>query len=296
MKAKIAHSFKEMEIIALLRLQAIPKCSDYHANRLVKVQGSAQEIFSRGNSYWNELGWNLPVHFFDLKYLEMAKDQYLYAFSKGYWMTGVSLSNYPKSLLECEDAPLVLFSTAPIVTYRNLSIVGTRKASAYALEFTRTLIEKLVPYKVTIVSGMALGIDGCAHQSALDQGLKTIACLGHGLNYTYPETHRKLRQEIERKGVLLSEFWCQKTPKPFQFVKRNRIIAGLSEATIVIESPIRGGSLITASLAESYHRDVFALPNRAGDEYPQGCNQYIRDCKAQLITSAADVISFMGWD
>lgn len=209
---------------------------------------------------------------------------------------------YPFRLKQCEDAPIILFLNEEhpvnLDTERILSIVGTRNATPYGEDQTRKFIEGLAAKYpgLIIVSGLAYGIDVAAHRAALDAGLKTIAVLGHGLHFIYPAIHRKIADAIYKDGSLLTEFGITSTPDKRNFIQRNRIIAGLSDATIVVESGIEGGALITADIANSYNRDVYAFPGRAGDQWSTGCNRLIRNNQAALIASAADFEFMMGWD
>jgi DNA processing protein len=207
---------------------------------------------------------------------------------------------YPQRLKHCEDSPIILYykGTANLNQSKILSIVGTRKATQYGQENCKSLISDLVSngHQIIIVSGLAYGIDVAAHKAALKFEQETIAVLGHGLNTLYPAAHRKIAHEIVKKGGLLSELPTSAQLDPAHFVKRNRIIAGLADATIVVESANKGGSLITAQIANSYNRDVFAYPGRIGDKYSEGCNHLIKTNQAALIESAADIEYLLGWE
>lgn len=294
---KISKNTDHRELIALLRLSKIPSISNLKAIELIKKFNSASKIFDRELELLNSKDFKWGPAFFSKKYLEAAIQVFREADSKGYQLMGYGLKTYPYLLHQCEDAPLVLCSSGAIDwdSERWISVVGTRTASSYALSFVEQLIEELAPYRPTIVSGLAYGIDIAAHKAAIANELQTIACLAHGLNRTYPKEHYKIRKAMEQKGGVLSEFSPNEPPLPYKFVQRNRIIAGLTKASLVIESPIKGGSLITADLANSYQREVYAVPARTTDVH-QGCNQLIRDCKAQLVSSAKDLIQFLGWD
>jgi DNA processing protein len=208
--------------------------------------------------------------------------------------------DYPERLRECPDAPLLLYSKGNInlQAKRIVSIVGTRKSSAYGKEQTEKLIIYLAEAlpDILIVSGLAYGIDIIAHRSALKNQLSTVAVLAHGLDRIYPQAHRQTAVEMLENGGLLTDFPSNTNPDKPNFIKRNRIIAGLSDATLIIESANKGGSLITADMAFSYSRDVFAFPGRATDAFSEGCNRIIRQNKAGLITCANDLIEAMSWD
>ena len=208
--------------------------------------------------------------------------------------------NYPKRLKECTDAPVLLYfkGSADLNASRIISVVGTRHATEYGRAMTEELVQSLsyaIP-DLLIVSGLAYGIDICAHRSALKVNLPTIGVLAHGLDRIYPSSHRSVAVEMLDHGGLLSEFHSGTEPDKPNFVRRNRIVAGMADATIVIESAEKGGSLITADLAFSYGRDVYAFPGRVNDIHSKGCNALIRQNKAGLITSASDLISALCWD
>lgn len=194
-------------------------------------------------------------------------------------------------LFYCFSRELLIFPGQRII-----SIVGTRNITTYGIDFTKKLIEDLAPLNPIIVSGFAYGVDILAHQTAMEHNLQTIGVLAHGLNQIYPKTHKRYISKMEENGGFLTEFWSTSQPDKENFVKRNRIVAGISEATIVIESAEKGGSLITANLANDYNREVFAVPGRSSDKYSQGCNNLIKTQRAQLLTSAADLVYHLNWD
>ncbi|TKG92487.1 DNA-protecting protein DprA [Puteibacter caeruleilacunae] len=209
-------------------------------------------------------------------------------------------SNYPRRLVQCTDAPVLLYSQGNCDLNRQkvISIVGTRHATPAGRENCENLVAGLrnKGYDVLIVSGLAYGIDICAHQAALANQLDTIGVVAHGLDKLYPSQHYNKSREIINQGALVTEFLSQTELDPRYFVRRNRIIAGLADATIVIESANKGGSLITADIANSYNRDVFAFPGRASDKYSAGCNMLIKTNQAILIESADDLEYFLGWE
>jgi DNA processing protein len=205
--------------------------------------------------------------------------------------------DYPHRLKQCEDAPMVLFYKGMMDFNRPkiLSVVGTRRATGYGKEFCQVLMKELQPLDVVIVSGLAHGIDGLAHRAALDVGLSTWACLGHGLNTLYPAAHADLARAMQEQGGLVTEFTTQQKMRPELFPMRNRLIAGMSDATLVVESDVKGGSMITAYLAHSYDREVFAVPGRMTDKSSQGCNELIAKQIAQIVVSPAQVVKEMNW-
>lgn len=206
---------------------------------------------------------------------------------------------YPARLRECDDAPLLIYykGNGELNRQRVVGIVGTRRCTAYGQDLTRRFVSRLRELcpDVLIVSGLAYGIDICAHREALADGLDTVGVLAHGLDTIYPGHHRQTAVEMVSHGGLLTEYMSQTEPFANNFRQRNRIIAGLSDAVLVAESAIKGGALITARVAQDYGRDVFAFPGAVGAPYSEGCNRLIRDNKAALITSADDMIADMGW-
>ncbi len=206
--------------------------------------------------------------------------------------------NYPARLLNCEDNPLLLYyrGNANLNSSRIVSFVGTRKATNDGRSICEKFIEGLVSKGVIIISGLAYGIDSCAHKSALSNGLKTVGVLGHGLDRIYPSQNKKLAASMIENGGLLTEFISKTIPDRENFPKRNRIVAGLSDAVVIIESAAKGGALITAGIANSYNRDVFAIPGRLSDEYSKGCNSLIKTNRAALAESSDDIAYIMGWD
>lgn len=209
-------------------------------------------------------------------------------------------AGYPARLKETPDAPYLIFTKGKINFNEGkfLSVVGTRSATEQGKDITRQIVLELarkVPH-LTIVSGLAYGIDVASHKAALEAGISTIAVLGHGLDRIYPTVHRSIAVETLKMGGLVTEYPSGTEPDGWNFVARDRIIAALSDATLVVESKARGGSLITASLAMDYNRDVFAVPGRVWDTNAAGCNQLIRDQRAMLVTGADDIVSAMHWE
>ncbi|AEA43562.1 DNA-processing protein DprA [Fluviicola taffensis] len=204
---------------------------------------------------------------------------------------------YPRRLKQCSDAPLLIYSKGNIDWNppKIISVVGTRHATDYGKALTQELIDGLAAHHVTVVSGMAYGIDVFAHQEALKKGLPTWGVLGHGLAKMYPSEHRKIAERMLENGGLISEFIPSQKPEPAHFPMRNRIVAGLSDATIVIESGEKGGSLITASLAADYNRDVFAYPGDIHRPFSKGCLNLIRKNQAALTRNSEDIIEAMNW-
>ena len=209
-------------------------------------------------------------------------------------------SNYPERLRECPDAPVLFYfkGSANLDSSHVISVVGTRHATDYGIEQTERLLSDLSNSfpDLLVVSGLAYGIDICAHRSALKSSLPTVAVLAHGLDRIYPSSHRQTAVDMLHNGGLLTDFPSGTNPDRQNFIRRNRIVAGLADATVVVESADKGGSLITADMAFSYGRDVFSFPGRVTDIHSRGCNNLIKQNKAGLITCADDLITNMRWD
>ena len=207
--------------------------------------------------------------------------------------------DYPQRLCECPDAPILLYymGSANLNQRRVINIIGTRHCTTYGKELIRRFVSdlrELCP-EVLIVSGLAYGVDICAHRHALENGYDTVGVLAHGLDEIYPTAHRDTAKEMLTQGGLLTEYMTETRADKLNFVKRNRIVAGMSDATILVESAAKGGGLITSRIAMDYNRSVFAFPGAVGAPYSEGCNALIRDNGASLITSAEDFINAMGW-
>jgi DNA processing protein len=204
---------------------------------------------------------------------------------------------YPLRLKQCADCPVVLYykGSANLDAERIVAIVGTRNATDYGKKICNDLVEGLKESGVLIVSGLAYGIDAASHKAALKYGLPTVGVVGHGLDSIYPPENNSLAQKMLDNGGLLTDFTSETKLAPENFPKRNRIIAGLSDAIIVVESKVSGGAIITADIAFSYNREVFAVPGRSDDTYSHGCNKLIRQNKAGLIQSADDLLQSLGW-
>lgn len=208
-------------------------------------------------------------------------------------------SYYPQRLTQCIDAPILLYDkgNTDYNSEKVISIVGTRNATSHGRDFCESLIADIAKSfpDILIVSGLAYGIDICAHRAALSNNLSTVAVLAHGLDRIYPHVHRKTAVEMLEKGALLTEFPSKTNPDKFNFVRRNRIVAGMADAVIVVESGSRGGSLITADIANSYFREVFAVPGRVTDRESEGCNRLIATNKAILLSDTKALYEQMGW-
>lgn len=207
--------------------------------------------------------------------------------------------DYPQRLAECPDAPILMYymGSANLNQKRVINIVGTRQCTTYGKDLIRRFIadlRRLCP-EMLIVSGLAYGVDICAHREALGNGYETVGVLAHGLDEIYPSSHRETAKQMLAQGGLLTEYMTETGADKMNFVKRNRIVAGMCDATILVESAAKGGGLITAGIAMDYNRSVFAFPGAVGAPYSEGCNQLIRDNGASLLTGAEDFVNAMGW-
>lgn len=290
----------DSELLGLLRLQRIPKIGAINAKKLLEHCGDVSTLFNEKQSTLQKIdgiGSVMLEQFFDPIFLEEAEAELNYIQQNNISYVHYKSPAYPRYLKHCIDSPLLLFQKGNIdIQNRKLiSIVGTRKITSYGQRFCNEFIEEIAPLNPVIVSGFAYGVDITAQRAAMDNGLQTIGCLAHGLNQIYPKAHDKYVPKLLENGGFYTEFWSTSKPDRENFLKRNRIIAGLSEATIVVESADKGGSLVTADLAHSYNREVFAVPGRVTDNFSLGCNNLIKNQKAQMLTSAAELIYLLRW-
>lgn len=230
--------------------------------------------------------------------LKEAEKQLEFIFKQGIQTHFYLDSNYPRRLRQCSDAPYLLYSKGNFEPNpsKSVAIVGTRNATDYGRSMCEELILSMKENDIQVVSGMAYGIDICAHQACIRQNISTVGVLGHGLDRIYPSAHRRTAEQMFENGGLLTEFLPGTKPDKENFPMRNRIVAGMTDATIVIESKTSGGSLITAELAFDYNKDVFAYPGNVGQVYSEGCNRLIQQDKAHLITSGNEFLKFMSWE
>jgi DNA processing protein len=294
---------REQECFYCIALSQIPRIGIRSGKKLYDVIGSATDIFLHAK----ELPERIPdlnpeiVKWLDCSSaLSRADEEMNFIIKNNISFFTIRDNGYPSRFKDCDDASLVLFfkGNADLNVQHVISIVGTRKASDYGKQFCHSFIRdlKAICPDIMIVSGLAYGIDICSHRAALDNSLSTVGVLAHGLDRIYPSIHRNTAVKMLENGGLLTEFISGTNPDPYNFVSRNRIVAGISDAVIVVESAAKGGSLITAEIAESYNRDCFALPGRIGDVYSVGSNQLIHDNKASLLFNAVDFVKAMGWD
>jgi DNA processing protein len=294
-------SMTEQDLFYLLALQRVEGVGDIIAKKLLTHCGSAEAVFKTKTAQLaaiDGVGSMLLRNLKSQAIFDKANAELAFIRTNEINVVHFQGENYPERLKHCIDGPLLLFTSGKIdlKNRKIISIVGTRQITSYGTEFCRKLIEDLAPLDPIIVSGFAYGVDIVAHQFAMEHNLQTIGVVAHGLNQIYPKTHKKYVAKVEENGGFMTEFWSSSNPDKENFVRRNRIVAGMSEATIVIESADRGGSLITANMANDYNRDVFAVPGRVTDKYSQGCNNLIKTQKANVLTSAADLVYILNWD
>ncbi len=291
------------ESVYSLALSLLPGIGHVGAKRLIDGMGSAIDVFRLRDELPDRLPGVNPklVEVLSSSSEAFARAEQELAFAEKNRIECLTLSDerYPSRLRECDDAPVTLFfrGNADLNALRIVSMVGTRDATDYGKQLCDTFLRDLQALcpDVLVVSGLAYGIDIHAHRAALSHKLPTVGVLAHGLDRIYPSLHRKTAVDMLAEGGLLTEFPSGTNPDRHNFVSRNRIVAGMADATVVVESAAKGGSLITAEIAESYHRDCFAFPGRTGDEFSLGCNQLIRDNRAALLLSAEDFVRQMGW-
>lgn len=289
------------ELFAVLRLKATPKVGDVIAKKLIQTVGSASQVFKESKRVLSKIdgiGPYLSACLANKESKTIAAKEMAYLHKNNTRFFYFKDPNYPTHLKHCPDGPIILFREGKfnLNTKRIISIVGTRNMTAYGRDFCTALIRDLAPYNPTIVSGFAHGVDICAHKAAFEHNLQTVAVLAHGLEELYPKIHKKYVHQMLNNGGFLSDFWHDDKPLREHFLKRNRIVAGISKATLVIESAQKGGSLVTADIANSYNKDVFALPGRYSDVYSQGCNNLIKTHQAHVLTSIDDIIALLNWE
>jgi DNA processing protein len=284
-----------------MALTLIPGVGDVNGKRLVAYCGGAEAVFHESRTALLKIpgiGQNTVNSIVSQQVFHLVEKEILFIEKNEVEPLFFTDKNYPQRLLNCEDGPMLLYykGTTNLNASRMIAFVGTRKATDYGRERCEEIISDLKVKDVVVVSGLAYGIDSCAHRKSVECGIDTIGVMGHGLDRIYPFQHQKLAMSMLENGGLLTEFPSGTNPDRENFPKRNRIVAGMCDAVIVIESGIKGGAMITATLANSYNRDAFAVPGRTNDEYSKGCNMLIKSNRAALAESAKDISYIMGWD
>lgn len=294
----------EQETLYTIAFSLVPHMNLPNQRMLLEKMGSATELYEQrrnlkeviphaSNASLQALA-EMHIH------LKRAEEELSFAEEGQIQCIGLSDDAYPARLRECDDAPILLYyrGTASLNSQHILSMVGTRRITQYGRDVCREFVKdlkKLCP-DTLVVSGLAYGVDVNCHRAALEQGMNTVGVLAHGLDQIYPRMHRDTAVRMLQQGGLLTEFPSRTNADKKNFVQRNRIVAGVADAVIVVESAKKGGSLITAEIASGYGRDVFAVPGRINDPYSVGCNNLIKNCQAGLITSAEDFVQAMGWE
>ncbi|MCC6252545.1 MAG: DNA-protecting protein DprA [Bacteroidia bacterium] len=273
---------------------------DINAKKLIASCGSAEAVFKAKKEHLLKIegiGEYIAQSVVKQKVLQRAETEIKFITNNKIRPVFYLDNEYPQRLKQCTDAPVMLYykGNANLNNRKILSIVGTRKATEYGKQFCAKLITELKQFNPLIVSGLAYGIDICAHKESLKNDIETVAVVAHGLDMIYPGQHKATSEKMIKQGGILTDFISGTKPDRENFPKRNRIVAGMCDAVIVVEAGITGGALITAEIANSYSRDVFALPGRVGDEFSAGCNKLIKINKAALIESVDDIVYLLGW-
>ncbi len=288
--------------ISQIAITSIPNIGDVTAKKLIAYCGSATQVFKEKKQALEKIPGvgGLVINALNSGKKEaflIAESELKQAEHNNHKIYFYLDEDYPQRLFHCEDGPVILYAkgNTNFNVDRVVSIVGTRNPTDYGKSFCEQLLEDLAPYQPLIISGLAYGIDGVAHKAALKHKLSTIGVLAHGLDQLYPTQHKALSEKMLENGGLISDFKVGTKPDRENFPKRNRIVAGLSDLTMVVESSKKGGSLITAHIANNYNRDVFAVPGKLSDKQSEGCNNLIKTNKAALIESVKDIEYIMGW-
>lgn len=288
------------EIVYQIALNEVPNIGDVLAKSLVQLFGSASAIFNAPASHLEKLENVGTIRARSIKnFTDFASCEEEVVFMEKYNIKPLFITDdaYPKRLLQCYDSPTLLYykGNADLNVAKIISVVGTRNNSDYGRQVSEELIAGLQNSNILVVSGLAYGIDTISHKAALKNNLETVAVVAHGLDRIYPPQNAGLSKDIIARGGLLTEFRKNVLPDKQNFPLRNRIVAGICDALIVVESGLKGGSLITAELANGYNKDVFAIPGRTIDSKSEGCNYSIRNNKASLLTSAEELLQMMNW-
>jgi DNA processing protein len=290
-----------MSLVHKIGLTLIKNVGSLLAKNLVAYCGSAEAVFKANKSQLLSIpgiGEKTANSILNADVMLRAEQELSFVKKHKIEVLFYTDDNYPKRLKNCYDSPVLLYykGNADLNHSKIVSIVGTRNATAYGKQICKDLAAVLAPYNVLIVSGLAYGIDVAIHKECLQQQIPTVGILGHGLDRIYPQLHKDEAHKMVKNGGLLSEFPSGTTPDRENFPKRNRIIAGIADVVVVVEASLKGGALITAEIANSYNRDVYAFPGRNTDEFSEGCNFLIKTNRAGLINHTKDLIYYLGWD
>ncbi len=288
------------ELLYRIALTKVPKVGAVHAKNLIAHCGSAQAVFNTSKAHLtkiNGIGESIADYILTSSVLNWAEKELDFIEKNKVRVLYHTDSDYPRRLKTQADCPMLLYykGTADLNAPRIVSIVGTRKPSSYGLRMCEEIVDGFLPYNTLIISGLAYGIDAAAHKRCLSVRLPTVGIMGTGLQRIYPEEHRSFGLKMCENGGLLTEYPSDQDPEQKHFPMRNRIIAGMSDAVIVVETAAKGGSMITANMAIDYGRDVFAVPGRVGEFHAQGCNDLLRKRRANLIEQASHVAEQLRW-
>jgi DNA processing protein len=292
---------KDDKLLYAIALTQLEKVGSVTAKTLISYCGGAKEVFKKGKYELSKIPGVGPF----LSNEIIKKDVLLKAENivKGHEKNNIRTyfyldDDYPERLKNFNDSPIILYATGTneLNNPRTLGIVGTRNATLRGKMITERIVAELAEFNVTIISGLAFGIDAYAHEAAVQNSIPNIAVMGSGINITYPSEHKLLREKISKNGDIVSEFALDTSPEKGHFPMRNRIIAGLSDALLVVESGQKGGAIITTNLAFDYNKDIFAVPGRVDDKFSKGTNMLIKSNIAALVESAQDICQAMNWD
>jgi DNA processing protein len=288
------------DLVYKISLTLIPNIGPVQAKLLLQ-HCEAEEIFHAKKTFLEKIEGIGPVRAQSIKkFSDFKRAEEEISFIEKYKITPLFVTdeNYPKRLLNCYDSPTLLYyrGDANLNASRMVAVIGTRNNTDYAKQVTEKLVKELAGSNATVVSGLAFGVDAIAHKAALKNSLPTIGVLAHGLSQIYPAAHSLLaRDMLKQGGGLLTEFSSQTKPDKHNFPNRNRVVAGMTDATIVIETALKGGSMITAELANNYNKDVFAIPGKITDLKSAGCNNLVKNNKAILVADLKDIVCTLGW-
>jgi DNA processing protein len=289
------------DLIFQMALTQVPNIGHVHAKTLTSIFGTAEAIFNAPKNKLEKIDGIGQVRASSIKsFSDFKSCENEIRFTEQHHIKPIFINDteYPKRLLNCYDSPILLYfkGNTSLNNPRFVSVVGTRANTDYGKIICEQFIDELKPYNITVISGLAYGIDTIAHKSALKNNLATIGILAHGLDRIYPYSNKSMAKQMIENGGLLTEYPSGTNPDKQNFPERNRITAGICDALVVIETGKSGGSLITAEIANSYNKDVFAFPGRINDVKSDGCNRLIKNNKACLISSAEDLVNLMGWN
>jgi DNA processing protein len=291
---------RDQSLLYTIALTLVPNIGSVLAQNLIAYCGSAEEVFRSSKQKLLKVplvGEERAETIARADVLKEAEQELKFIAEHEIQPLIYTDEGYPQRLRQCADMPVILYykGGADLNADRIVSIVGTRNITDYGREMTRKVVEELSAQNILVISGLAYGVDIAAHNAALERGMKTIGVLAHGLNTIYPAQHKSTARKMVDQGGLLTEYTSKHDMSPGNFPARNRIVAGMCDAVIVVESAAKGGALITANVANSYNKDVFAVPGRVNDKYSTGCNFLIKTFKAALLESGTQFLEAMNW-